>query len=185
MTPGIEAVIDYNVQPYTNLCCPVDCNPACVNGSTCADCNYNYNGHTPPVYALNSHLVFYRRNPASNVVATPFEGDRLEVRPNAPNPFRPPTTITYLLPVAGAVDIRVLDAGGRLVRRATVEQEGPGEYQWTWDGRDGHGSALPAGVLLLRGAVRRADRCAEDAAGEVARRELRLERPAASGHSWL
>lgn len=69
LVPGTTSWFDYEVQPYENLCRPT--NPNCVNGVTCTDCNYNYNGHTEPVYALVGQLILYRINPF--VFADDFE----------------------------------------------------------------------------------------------------------------
>jgi len=42
-------------------------------------------------------------------------------------------------------DVRILDAGGRLVRSLRVERTGG------WDGRDEYGCRVPAGAYLVRG----------------------------------
>jgi hypothetical protein len=47
----------YELQNYFNNCSPN--NPACANGVTCTDCNYNYNGHTEPHYKIASQLITY------------------------------------------------------------------------------------------------------------------------------
>ncbi len=67
--PDSTVEIDYDVQPYENFCRPN--NPDCINGVTCADCNYNYTGHTEPHYSHSSHVIFYRINP--NLFADDFE----------------------------------------------------------------------------------------------------------------
>jgi len=61
LVPGSTLVLDYDIQPYENLCRPT--NPSCVSGVTCPDCNYNYNGHTEPHYTLVGQLILRRFNP--------------------------------------------------------------------------------------------------------------------------
>jgi hypothetical protein len=144
VTPGTEAVLDYNIQPYTNYCRP---SPDCVSGVTCTDCNYNYNGHTEPIYAVASHLVYYRRNPVMSVINLGASTPGLEMR-GAPNPFTPPSAIRYALARAGTVTVRIVDAAGRVVREVLRGSESAGEQAWIWDGRDTGGRAVPAGVYF-------------------------------------
>ena len=61
VTPGISVALDYELQSYFNNCSPH--NPACINGSTCNDCNYNNNGHTEPHYKIASQLITYLSTP--------------------------------------------------------------------------------------------------------------------------
>lgn len=83
VTPGEQATLDYDIEPYENLCRPT--NPDCVSGITCPDCNYNYQGHTPPHYSIQSQLIFYksrifRREPVNlpTGVSRPGEEEREE-----------------------------------------------------------------------------------------------------------
>lgn len=55
VTPGKAAKLEYRLRTYNNACRPT--NPNCVSGSTCTDCNYNYNGHTEPYYAMSAQLI--------------------------------------------------------------------------------------------------------------------------------
>lgn len=61
VTPGSSVTLDYELQSYFNLCSPN--NPGCVTGSTCADCNYNYNGHTEPHYKIAGQMISYLSSP--------------------------------------------------------------------------------------------------------------------------
>ncbi|RMH70154.1 MAG: T9SS C-terminal target domain-containing protein [Gemmatimonadetes bacterium] len=75
VTPGEEYVLDYNIEPYFNECRPT--NPDCVDGITCTDCNWNNTGHTPPVYAIQTQLFFYRLTPGGRVSGTITDGEGL------------------------------------------------------------------------------------------------------------
>ena len=70
---------------------------------------------------------------------------------NAPNPFGRShgTTIHYSVAVPGAVQIRILDAAGRLVR--TIEQKAePGDNFARWDGTDQGGRPVGSGVYFYQ-----------------------------------
>lgn len=68
-----------------------------------------------------------------------------------PNPFNPRTTIAYDLPRASAVDLRVYDLAGRLVRTLVTGQvEEAGLHTIQWDGMNNAGGAVPSGVYLYR-----------------------------------
>ncbi|UCG51245.1 MAG: T9SS type A sorting domain-containing protein [Candidatus Latescibacterota bacterium] len=69
---------------------------------------------------------------------------------NYPNPFNPQTTITYSLPEAGRVNIRIYDAAGRFVRTVADETKIIGEHTATWDGRDYKGAEVSSGVYFVR-----------------------------------
>ncbi len=69
----------------------------------------------------------------------------------SPNPFNPRTTIRFELPAARAVDLRIYDASGRLVRDLLRgERLAAGRHGRDWDGRDGDGRISPAGVYFYR-----------------------------------
>lgn len=140
---GQTATLDYDVTPYTNFCCP--CNPSCISGQTCSNCQYDSNGHTEPIYAVASQLILYRTNPAASVADGPA---RVLLGGNAPNPFHPQTEISYSLASAGTVRLSIFDAGGRKVRTMTREHAQGGEFRISWDGRDDQGLALPSGVYF-------------------------------------
>lgn len=85
----------------------------------------------------------------------------------SPNPFNPQTTIRFVLPSAGDVTLDLHDARGRRVRRLLGgESRAAGSHSLTFDGRDGAGRDLSAGVYLLR----------LQAAGETAVHKLALVR---------
>ncbi len=65
---------------------------------------------------------------------------------NAPNPFGRATTIAYVISDAVRGEIRILDASGRLVREFENLPSGAGRV--LWDGSDGKGRAVSAGVYF-------------------------------------
>lgn len=65
---------------------------------------------------------------------------------NAPNPFNPATNITFELPQAGAVDLRIYNTTGQLVKTLAKGPFDAGTHVVRWDGRDDEGGALSSGV---------------------------------------
>lgn len=70
------------------------------------------------------------------------------LRQTYPNPFNGRTFIHYELPENASIKIRVLDAGGRIVRVVFEGNQGPGWFQKEWDGKGDDGSQSPSGVYL-------------------------------------
>ncbi|MCC7262513.1 MAG: fibronectin type III domain-containing protein [Candidatus Latescibacteria bacterium] len=70
---------------------------------------------------------------------------------NFPNPFNPATTITYALPQAGPVALRVYDVLGQQVRILVARADHPaGFYTATWDGLDNAGRPVGNGLYFYR-----------------------------------
>ena len=157
------STFDYSVQPYTNFCCP--CNPSCISGSTCTNCQYDNNGHTEPIYAVASQLIQYKTNPASDVSTLSIPA-RARLEQNVPNPTRGSTEIRYSVNSPGRVRINLFDASGRVVRVFAREHEAPGSYAIPWDGSGDDGARLPSGVYFI---------ALDSAAGGGARKTLLLE----------
>ena len=87
----------------------------------------------------------YLASPPSGV-PTVAAGARLE--PAYPNPFNPRTTIAFTLAEAGRVRLAVYGVDGRRVRTLHDGPCGAGRQVLAWDGRDGDGRALAAGVYV-------------------------------------
>ncbi|MDX2474049.1 MAG: FlgD immunoglobulin-like domain containing protein [Candidatus Krumholzibacteria bacterium] len=70
--------------------------------------------------------------------------------PGFPNPFRTETQLSYTLPATGTVRLAVHDLRGRLVRELVNGTENIGSHTVFWDGRDGAGARVAAGVYYAR-----------------------------------
>jgi hypothetical protein len=76
---------------------------------------------------------------------------RFALHGNHPNPFNPATTIRFELGAPAPVRLAVFDMSGRLVRHLVDgDRLGAGRHDRTWDGRDGDGRSMAAGVYLYR-----------------------------------
>jgi hypothetical protein len=69
----------------------------------------------------------------------------LHLSPPFPNPFNPSTVISYQLPVAGPVSLKVYDLSGRLVSTLLNGFKTPGYHEVTFDG-----SRLASGLYFVR-----------------------------------
>jgi hypothetical protein len=67
-----------------------------------------------------------------------------------PNPSNPTTTISYSVPEAGPVTLRIYDVNGRLVRVLVSDSKPAGEHAATWNGRDEQGRPAASGVYFVQ-----------------------------------
>ncbi len=67
-----------------------------------------------------------------------------------PSPFTTATTIAYTVPKASRIDLRVYDSAGNLIRKLDEGERQPGTYELRWNGLDGAGERMPAGVYFIR-----------------------------------
>ena len=68
-----------------------------------------------------------------------------------PNPFNPATTISFAVPAGGgAIDLRVFDAAGRLVRTLRRDFAPAGLHRVVWNGIDDDGAPAASGVYFTR-----------------------------------
>ncbi len=82
-----------------------------------------------------------------NDTATPFA---YSLSQNYPNPFNPWTSIGYTLAESGQVLLDIMNVSGQVVRTLEDGYQGKGLYTLFWDGRDGSGIKVSAGVYLYR-----------------------------------
>ena len=84
---------------------------------------------------------------AAETMATP---STFALGANYPNPFNPATTIPVSVAGTGDVDLTIYNVLGQPVRQVWNGPLAAGEHRLTWDGRDGQGQAVAAGVYLYR-----------------------------------
>ncbi|MCC7261928.1 MAG: choice-of-anchor D domain-containing protein [Candidatus Latescibacteria bacterium] len=65
-----------------------------------------------------------------------------------PNPFNASTMLRYDLAQAGAVELRIYDVSGALVRHLVSQWQGAGHYEMVWDGRNDKGVGVGSGIYL-------------------------------------
>jgi len=97
---------------------------------------------------LGDILAYFNAVGSSTVSDVPGTG--VFAARNHPNPFNPATTISWSLPRAGHLALRIYDLRGRLVRTLLDEPQPAGPGQVRWDGRGADGAAAAAGVYFYR-----------------------------------
>jgi hypothetical protein len=67
-----------------------------------------------------------------------------------PNPFNPQTSVKFVNPRSGGVNLAIYDVQGRLVRTLVSESLEAGEHSRIWDGRGDDGQQAASGVYFAR-----------------------------------
>ena len=91
--------------------------------------------------------------PAATAIAAETEAtpSAFALGANYPNPFNPGTTIPVSVAAGtGDVDLTIYNVLGQPVRQVWNGPLAAGEHRLTWDGRDGQGQSVAAGVYLYR-----------------------------------
>lgn len=87
---------------------------------------------------------------STNVSDLPVSMSGGLLKQNEPNPFSPTTSISYVVPRNGEVQLRVFDVRGRLLRLLTDKHQPTGRHTIKWDGRDSAGRPVPSGMYLYQ-----------------------------------
>lgn len=92
-------------------------------------------------------------------VAVPGESDsRLSLAIVGANPFRERVSFAYTLSAPSPTRIAVHDAAGRIVATLVHGPQTAGAHTVAWNGRDGTGRTVPAGLYFVRLNAERAER---------------------------
>lgn len=73
-----------------------------------------------------------------------------ELRPCAPNPFNPVTSISFVLPDEREVELSVYGVDGKRVATLVDQVMAEGTHRATWAGQDDSGQAVPSGVYFYQ-----------------------------------
>jgi flagellar hook assembly protein FlgD len=73
-----------------------------------------------------------------------------KLRDNFPNPFAGETQIRYDLSTTSDVSIEIFTMQGLMIRSWENSAMQPGSHSQLWDGSDGMGQRVPAGVYTCR-----------------------------------
>jgi hypothetical protein len=75
---------------------------------------------------------------------------KLTLYQNQPNPIRQSTVIRFAIPREGHVRLEIFDISGKKVRTLIDHNEPAGRHSRVWDGRDGSGESVAAGIYFYR-----------------------------------
>lgn len=95
-----------------------------------------------------SLLWFSDDDPPVTAAPAPFGGSRL--LPNVPNPFNPRTMLRFELARPGEVQLRILDARGRVVEVLRPGRLEEGAHELPWNGTDLRGMPVASGVYQVQ-----------------------------------
>ena len=87
-------------------------------------------------------------NPVGDDPEVPSYVNRLDQ--NFPNPFNGTTTIRYSIESKCAVDMRIYDTAGRLIKILEQRTLEPGRYETIWRGVDNADRAVASGIYFCR-----------------------------------
>lgn len=74
--------------------------------------------------------------------------ETFELLQNYPNPFNPTTTISFALPEATSVTLKIYNTAGQLVRTLISSQIAAGFHNMTWNATDDNGVRVASGMYL-------------------------------------
>ncbi|MCP4710146.1 MAG: T9SS type A sorting domain-containing protein, partial [Planctomycetes bacterium] len=69
---------------------------------------------------------------------------------NHPNPFNPHTTISFEIPAADRVTLRIFNGAGQIVRTLVDNEHQAGQHQVDWDGRNDNHMEVASGIYFYR-----------------------------------
>jgi hypothetical protein len=79
-----------------------------------------------------------------------LSGAPLRLARSWPNPFNPQTTLSYVLPSEGPVELALFDAAGRRVATLVDRVRPAGEHTAVWDGTRDDGGDAASGLYVAR-----------------------------------
>jgi flagellar hook assembly protein FlgD len=69
---------------------------------------------------------------------------------NHPNPFNPETEISFRLPEAGHVVVKIFNTLGEEIRTFADAQFEAGDHSLRWDGKDNQGNSVSSGIYFYQ-----------------------------------
>jgi hypothetical protein len=110
---------------------------------------------SPPVGTMTANPVIHHKFWAGTLPPPVAIAEGKQVSPSRvaleakPNPAHGASVISYALPKAGNVSLKVYDNAGRPVRTLIAGKVNPGGHTAAWDGRNDAGARLKAGVYFV------------------------------------
>ena len=90
------------------------------------------------------------RSDDTAVLGEDAQPEDFAIAPNYPNPFNAATSLSYRLPDAGTVALKIYDAQGQFVRTLVEAYQPGGFYRITWNGNDDRGIRVGSGTYFAR-----------------------------------
>jgi hypothetical protein len=117
------------------------------------------NGETITVELVTDQFVtdygfdidgYYWNDPANPGIAglTGALPDKYALEQNYPNPFNPSTSISYQLPEAAKVSLKIYDISGQLIKTLVDEEQPADAYTTSWDATNKAGGKVASGIYF-------------------------------------
>lgn len=130
-------------------------------GTTTQPAHYEFLHHNQQPGAYEYRLKQIDANGSfeysESIVAVVGVPETFALLQNFPNPFNPTTSIQYQIPGSSRGEnkdnrtvLTIYNLLGQEIRVLVDKAEPPGFYSVTWNGRDGFGQVVPAGVYIYR-----------------------------------
>jgi hypothetical protein len=152
---NVSASVANDLDPTDNIYANLDADPRLVDPSShlfslqpdspAIDAGDPSSPSDPDGTVADAGPFYYDQTPLST---PPSARALVEMLPNAPNPFNPSTLVRYRTSRPTWVEIEVLDARGRRVRRLFAGLVREGVNAVRWDGMDASGRPVVSGVYL-------------------------------------
>jgi hypothetical protein len=115
-------------------------------------CLYNNAYHKGATTWTPQHAILFTTDEPLMAVSEPAGGVNLTRKPLEifPSPFNSATRINWQMKQAGTAELKVYDAGGRVVRTLASGPCPAGSYTTVWNGADDAGRKLALGVYFVR-----------------------------------
>jgi hypothetical protein len=113
---------------------------------------FSFPYHTVSAIGLNEFrmTLVFGENPDTGVHETEGACHDFSIVSVHPNPFNPHATITYLLPEKSPVTLSVYNIQGARVKTLVYKTEEAGFHSVEWNGTDGQGYPVAAGLYVCR-----------------------------------
>ena len=119
-------------------------------GSSPAIGDLDGDGYFDFVFGGHDGLVYAMRNEPGGIEPDPGDDPHgIDLSPN-PNPFHSSVNISFELAEAGMTSVTVYDLSGRAVRTLEHMYLAAGQHSVIWDGREGEGADVSAGLYVCR-----------------------------------
>ncbi len=104
---------------------------------------------TDPGWTLDNIAIITGTSTSTDDPAS-VPGPMAVLHPNYPNPFNPPTTISFSLGTASPADLAIYNIKGQKVRQLFTGMAQAGEHSLVWDGKDDSGRQMGSGIFFCR-----------------------------------
>ncbi len=98
----------------------------------------------------NAGVLRLERTTVQATAASTSLPQQFALNQNYPNPFNPVTVISYQLPEARSVTIKVFNVLGDEICTLVDERKQPGNHQIAWNGKNNLGQEMPSGIYFVK-----------------------------------